>query len=363
MSSFYLSFTRSHIMKPYRYENKKSIFFYIHGTLIAKTNKKSGKTYWITKLEYLRELASSYFTKELCYKTKEQVLEERAKEIAEDIGLHSNTITIRSIMKTERKVKKLQKAKKIRQYLYGTKSYENTQLLSSKKIYPKIAKKFAEKHGYSLLKTIITSTHLRYQMYYEVNYSSILYNMINLETKWVKRITNLLRKDKESYNSYVISDTAKMLNDITEYVNLDTLPRFQTVNQMHDYLSKELQKIRKKLVIYEYKKEEIEKFKHNINGVDFRFPTSNHELVEVGIEMGNCVGSYDRIHKENNRIIIGYKEDKPILCMQIQGGKCIQCEGNHSRIPSEEDKALALLYFEKIRVKSPWESPNNLGWW
>jgi len=334
--------------KPYRYKNKKSVFYYLGDKLVAKKNKRNGKVYWLSPFEHDRELISLYFN-EIRYTTKEKVLKTRASDKIKDMGFIPNKKMVKCFTNNQRKIDQLRSDIAIRKYLFGTKSYKTARLISTIECNPKSAKIFAEKFGYSLLIKVIELPAF---------YNEMLINMLSLNSNWIKRIINLSYKDKNESNCYVVQDTVRLLRMMNEKIDLNSLPRFQSIRQIHDYISREYSKLQHELVTYTYEDKIIDKYHKTIGDVYFRLPKDNHELIDVGISMGNCVGSYGNIHNNNTTIVIGYQGDKPVLCLEIAGKECRQCEGNHSRTPSDEMMDIAIKYLKEINIEKAMDR-----WW
>jgi hypothetical protein len=122
-----------------------------------------------------------------------------------------------------------------------------------------------------------------------------------------------------------LGDSIEMYGQILTKAPDYEFPRQSSLKEMHDRLSVDNNKLRdpKQDIVYE-EKELI--LNQEVAGVRFHAASDTYELFDVGAAMNICVGGYGNGAVEKHYfIVIGYVDDKPILCMQIGFNK----EKNH----------------------------------
>ena len=132
------------------------------------------------------------------------------------------------------------------------------------------------------------------------------------EKNTVKKITTA------GDNSYYLNDVETMVESLIDHNYQLSSEDFKgNVKEIHDRLSRELDKIERpnELIAYTVVERSLEK---EISGYKFQLAKDTHELIDIGSQMGICVGSYGNraINKKCNILHIK-SGDKYIQCIEV----------------------------------------------
>ncbi|MEK5209428.1 PcfJ domain-containing protein [Psychrobacillus sp. FSL H8-0510] len=104
------------------------------------------------------------------------------------------------------------------------------------------------------------------------------------------------------------------------------------LKSVHDGLSQARNMINRANKIIPYRKEEINQLSYSGQTIQFRPAIDTHELLHVGKAMHICVGSYDRMALEKSlAIVIGFKDEEPVLCIELQGNELRQVKKSRNQ--------------------------------
>lgn len=116
------------------------------------------------------------------------------------------------------------------------------------------------------------------------------------------------------------------------------------LKDLHDKIAKDASKIRNKEKVYTYEEKFMNMYDNKvIEDITFKVALSNHKLVEIGSQMGICVGGYwDRVEIGELFIVYMEREDEYIGCLEIsKNGMLHQAKAKYNC--KLNDKELELL--------------------
>jgi hypothetical protein len=150
-------------------------------------------------------------------------------------------------------------------------------------------------------------------------------------------------------SAHELYDTINMWKDYHATV---PLPRhIGTLTELHDYYSKETLKLQHKNFELKTCKQALPLDNIHLDGMVIRIPKTNHELLEWGRQMHNCIGSYGRRVGEDNRILLGITRDgKLIYNIEITGKRIRQFYAKHNSPPNQEDYDLIKKYLTERKI-------------
>ena len=154
--------------------------------------------------------------------------------------------------------------------------------------------------------------------------------------------------DLENYNrrnDILYKDTIRNYCDIVTVYPDYKLPCDRLrLKDLHDKIAKDASKIKNKEKVYTYEEKFMNMYDNKIiEDITFKVALSNHKLVEIGSQMGICVGGYwDRVERGELFIVSMEREDKYIGCLEIsKNGILHQAKAKYNyRL---DDKELELL--------------------
>lgn len=112
-------------------------------------------------------------------------------------------------------------------------------------------------------------------------------------------------------------DSVAMYQDIKKVFPNYECDFKDSIQEIHDQLVVDHYKAQQKNVPIEYEKKEYE-LEGEYGGIRFVLPKETADLVAVGAKMHICVGSYaQRVLNGYCRIVVGYKEDEPVVCIEL----------------------------------------------
>ena len=196
------------------------------------------------------------------------------------------------------------------------------------------------------------------QSYFEHNYSiyelkdfydSNLYAELK-KTHKETDIVNAAIKIKDIYYLYDLSHSYnKIIRTIPEY----KLPvKRLRLTEIHDVVCNDAKKLDDNTFEYHYSEDIQDRFNKRINEYDFVLATDNLQLVEVGTEMGICVGSYGR-RVANKQCVIVYmkKDNKYVGCIEIlPDGTTNQVKGIRNNSLLSNELVAFTTYAELVKI-------------
>lgn len=137
--------------------------------------------------------------------------------------------------------------------------------------------------------------------------------------------------------------------------------KFSNIKRWHDYLSEISHNEYAQIENIPYSEEDVKLFNFTYNNYTFTLPDFNTDLQKLGKDMAICVGSYSyrAIIKELTIVAVRNKEDKPVLCLEIDetGRYLYQVKKSYNRILNIKDaKDIELIaamyeYIQKTGLK------------
>lgn len=171
-----------------------------------------------------------------------------------------------------------------------------------------------------------------------------------LEVRSQKSLWNLLQKNYGKLDEYEFFDTFAMFQEyyslLPDAVKNDVLKYGATVYN-HDALSKIIAELENENIEFEYSKEQLE-LEDSINGYEFHLPKDSYELIDIGVKLHNCVGSYkERVLEKRCTIVFAKNKGQHKLCIEIRDKKIHQQRCDHNANPAGEDLKAMQLYQKK----------------
>lgn len=125
----------------------------------------------------------------------------------------------------------------------------------------------------------------------------------------------------------------------------------KTLKETHDNawrLNAKLRVLEQKI---EYTKEEMV-YQQTVDDIQFCLPKSTYSLIDVGENMHICVGGYG--HEAVNKrctIVVGYKNNKEEVCIELRGKNIHQAKLFGNEIPSGETRTAVLKWAKFCGLK------------
>jgi hypothetical protein len=145
-------------------------------------------------------------------------------------------------------------------------------------------------------------------------------------------------------------DTMSMIEQYKERI---PIPKIYNLHELHEFYSKELDKLRHK--DFPLMNPPIAKEIDNIHldGMVLVIPKTSHELLSWGRQMNNCIGSYGMRVGERGRLLIGVtREGKLVYNIEVYGGEIHQFYAPHNTQPPQKDyEMIEKLLMEKKVIK------------
>jgi hypothetical protein len=142
----------------------------------------------------------------------------------------------------------------------------------------------------------------------------IIFRVVNVErAKDIRSFLSLFPPQKiykwvdSQYLNQMFADTAKMYLEYKD--RIQNIPIDGTIQQIHDYISKELRKVRDPNFIFEYSKKQQKIHGLVVDNLRIELPIDRDTLVDYGQIMKNCVGSYSYYIQSGQGLILGVIKD------------------------------------------------------
>lgn len=145
------------------------------------------------------------------------------------------------------------------------------------------------------------------------------------------------------YSNYIIYDTihtAVLIKQRNPDYNINLK---LNIDELHDELSSDYNKLRNKNVIIDYSNIKVKDlYSYSRNGLQFNLAKDTHELIDTGKYMNICVGSYgDKAINKDCYIVIARNENNdPVICIEIDRelNKLEQVKLKYNNYPTGEIK-------------------------
>ena len=120
------------------------------------------------------------------------------------------------------------------------------------------------------------------------------------------------------YSALIYLDAVMMFKRLKDRGVLTQHALRGSIQEIHDRLSTDINKLRYANVILDYPDEMKNRYNRTVNGLDFVLARETDELIRVGQRMGICVGGYhDKVADHITTIVVAYKDDLPVICIEI----------------------------------------------
>lgn len=160
-----------------------------------------------------------------------------------------------------------------------------------------------------------------------------------------KKLRSLLLSSEKG-NGYILSDMAYMYNSFSHLVPLPA--GINKIGELHDYYSKEISKLRHADFPLNYSKRILELDNINLENLKIIVPKTNHQLIDWGKKMSNCIGSYGERATERERVLLGiFKENELVYNIEIYGKRINQFYAKYNQHPEETDYEIVKKYLEE----------------
>jgi len=181
----------------------------------------------------------------------------------------------------------------------------------------------------------------------------------NDEKIWLKRIIKLMKelemKTSEEIADY-ISDIGISYEGVIRYEPNYEVVFNGNIEDLHNELSMDYTKFilsndGNRTIPYEKHERKLEK---EISGYAFSLPEDTNELLELGEEMGLCVGAYGLdAHGKHCTIVIMKKDEKPVVCIELDPNNNMeQAKLAHNKKPKGEI----------AQIIKNWAEENDITW-
>ena len=138
------------------------------------------------------------------------------------------------------------------------------------------------------------------------------------ENSFIKKMINSIAEIKNRHSFYMI-DTLSMGGKIKKNIKDYDIDLKNNIKYLHDTLSIDFTKLNRANKVFKYKKAHL-LVNTTIDNLKFELAKDSHELIEVGSNMGICVGSYgDSAYEKNCYIIIArdVESNEAIVCIEL----------------------------------------------
>ena len=164
---------------------------------------------------------------------------------------------------------------------------------------------------------------------------------------------------KNSPSGSTVRDSANMYFTLKTNNIVDESILKGTIIQIHDALTLNYRKLRQQKIVIAYD-ENLLKLNDVIDEYEFTLAKDTHQLIDVGQEMGICVGSYGTRAAERRLIIVLMTQNgKYVGCLELdsEGKRLVQAKAKFNNL-LQEKKAVALKKWvesKKINAKTCWD--------
>ena len=145
-------------------------------------------------------------------------------------------------------------------------------------------------------------------------------------------------KTMEYYDSLHIFCTYrdKIANSIVDEIMKDGFTSYN-----HDVLAKLSQILEDGKITFEYTQQQLQ-YECKIGDYEFIIPRTSEELIDLGIEMHNCVASYcDKVIKKKSLIVYAKKNGRKVICIEMRDKKVPQAfEERNKPLGKESDEVM-----------------------
>ena len=145
----------------------------------------------------------------------------------------------------------------------------------------------------------------------------------------------------------------RSLNDLAQSFQrlIREIPEYQIptkrlrLMEIHDIVCGDARKLNDNAYEYEYSQNLQDRFNRTVDGYDFSLATDSLQLVEVGTEMGICVGSYGKRVADKQCIIVTMrKDDKYVGCIEINS------DGSTNQVKAIRNNSLEGMELQAFRM-------------
>lgn len=168
------------------------------------------------------------------------------------------------------------------------------------------------------------------------------------------------------------ANALKLFNEenISGWLLVDTMEMYALANQLegfdsHRYLKGNLQEMHDNMFSFvqlvkiqenheknsvKYSQQEIDRFNHKIGDIYFKLADDTSELIIVGNSMHICVGQLykEKFLERSSTIIIGYKEKKPVICIEVVENDLIQAKSHSNALATKGAYSKELQEWVKV---------------
>lgn len=152
----------------------------------------------------------------------------------------------------------------------------------------------------------------------------------------------------EGSRSWYLKDTVDMYNNY-EGIILPEKPK--DLKELHDEVARQQRRLKTKK--YNFKiNDKLKKIDGTIvDGMKIVVPKDNHELIDWGTKLNNCISGYDISFNKGYTTLLGVEKNNEIIYnIEIRGGRIIQFMADRNRYAGKEvvDKFLPIFKKHKL---------------
>lgn len=132
---------------------------------------------------------------------------------------------------------------------------------------------------------------------------------------------------------------------------IDEIMREGITKYQHDVLAKLAAAIEHKNITYKYNRKE-KALESDFGDYAFRLPEDSDKLIDIGVEMNNCVASYSHKVKEKKSLIVyAVKKNKYVICIELRGNEVYQALGKNNSMLMGSDASALDKWMKKYDLK------------
>ena len=156
----------------------------------------------------------------------------------------------------------------------------------------------------------------------------------------------LFLKNADSYSE--VKDTADMYNRLSRARKKEIWARRIQIKNLHDEI----------VCISKFEKAENvpvqrsllhKKLIDSVGGLDFAVIKTTHDIIRLGVQLNNCVGTYvDKVKDQKCAIVGVYKSDKPVACIEVN--------------PTDTSEAFTVVHQAKLKNNRGVRDNHNINY-
>ena len=156
----------------------------------------------------------------------------------------------------------------------------------------------------------------------------------------------LFLKNADSYSE--VKDTADMYNRLSRTRKKEIWARRIQIKDLHDEIVC-ISKFEKAENVPVQQSLQHKKLADSVEGLNFNVIKTTHDIIRLGVQLNNCVGTYVEKVKEQKCAIVGvYKSDKPVACIEVN--------------PTDTSEAFTVIHQAKLKNNRGVRDNHNINY-